>query len=123
MSHNSKETLVPRYLRNGTLKATSEERKGLLSNLDAEDSGGEPPRYEDEKYPRRKRAPLRKNIVARVLGGLVALILGTVFLVLMSKSWCCRICTGRLRDPSRLVNNGTHEFKRTVLIISIDGLR
>ena len=29
----------------------------------------------------------------------------------------------RLMDPSKMLSNGTHEFKRTVLIVSIDGLR
>ena len=120
MSYNLKET------QGGSSKPTPEERKGLLSNFDVEDrDNGEPPRYEDEEYPEpRKHAPLRKKRIACIAGGFITLILGASFLVPLSRAWCCGMgAASRPTDPSKLLSNGTHEFKRTVLIVSIDGLR
>ena len=126
MSYNLKETTVPRYPQDAPSKPTSEERRGLLSNFDIEDcDNGEPPRYEDEEYVEpRGHAALQKGRIARIAGGFIALILGASFLLPMSRSWCGGMgAAGRLRDPSRPLNNGTHDFKRTVLIVSIDGLQ
>ena len=115
MSYNPNGTPAP------SSKPTSEERKGLLSNFDVEDDGG-PPRYGDEEYlGPRERSPLRKSTVPRIVSGFVALIIGIAFFLPMS-SWCGKMAS-RLMDPSRLLSNGTHDFKHTVLIVSIDGLR
>lgn len=126
MSYNLKETSVPRFSQDSSSKHTPEERKGLLSNFDVEDrDSGELPHYEDEEYvsPRRY-TPLQKGRIAWIAGGFIALILGATFLVPVSKSWCGGMgATNGMKDPSRLLNNGTHDFKRTVLIVSIDGLR
>ncbi|KAF9644291.1 Phosphodiest-domain-containing protein [Thelephora ganbajun] len=126
MSYNLKETSVPRYSQGGPSKPTPEERKGLLSNFEVEDrDNGGPPRYEDEEYVTpRERTPLRKRRVAWIAGGFITLILGASFLVPMSRVWCGGMgAAGGPMDPSKLLSNGTHEFKRTVLIVSIDGLR
>ena len=118
MAYNLKE------IQGSPSKPTPEERKGLLSNFDVDDrDNGEPPRYEDEEYAEpRERAPLQKRRILWIAGGLIALILGASFLAPLSRM-CGMGATNRLTDPSRLLSNGTHEFKRTVLIVSIDGLR
>lgn len=125
MSYSLKEIQAPRYSQGGPLRPTPEERKGLLSNFDAEDrDNGEPPRYEDEEHAEpRERTPLRKRRILWIAGGLIALILGASFLTPLSRTWCGKGTTSRPTDPSKLLSNGTHEFKRTVLIVSIDGLR
>ena len=126
MSHHLKGTPVPNPLLNGSLKPAVEERKCLLSNFDTEDhDGGEPPRYQDEEYAApRDCTPLRKRGIARTAGGFIALILCFSFLAPTSRMWCGGMgATNRLMDPSRLLSNGTHGFKPTVLIVSLDGLR
>lgn len=122
MSYSLKEIQSPRYSQDGPSGPTPEERKGLLSNFDVEDrDNGEPPRYEDEEYAEpRERTPLRKRRIAWIAGGLITLILGASFLRPLW-SWCGM--GSRPTDPSKLLSNGTHEFKRTILIVSIDGLR
>ena len=126
MSYNLKRNSAPPYLLGGALKPTPEERKGLLSNSDIGDcDNGEPPRYEDEEYAGpRERTPSRKKKIAGITGGFIALILWASFLVPTSRIWCGGMGTiSRPADPSRLLSNGTHEFKRTVLIVSLDGFR
>lgn len=126
MSYNLNETQVPPYSKDGFSKSIPEERKGLLSNFDVDDrDNGEPPRYEDEEYAEpRARTPLRKKRIAGIAASFIALLLGASFLVPISRNWCGRMgVTSRPTDPSKLLSNGTHEFKRTVLIVSIDGLR
>ena len=123
MSYNLKETSS--YL-GSSLTPTPEEQKGLLSNFDVEDrDNGEPPRYEDEEYAEpRERALLERRRIVRIAGGFVALVLGALFFAPTSGSWCSGMGGARRpTDPSGLLSNGTHEFKRTVLIVSFDGLR
>ena len=120
MSYNLKQT------QDGPSSPTPEERKGLLSNFDIEDhDNGESPRYEDEEHAKpRERTPLRKRRILWIAGGLIALTLGASFLVPLSRTLCGGMgAISRPTDPSKLFSNGTHEFKRTVLIVSIDGLR
>ena len=126
MSYDLNGASVPPYARVGPSKPTPEERKGLLSNFDVDDGDNEaPPRYEDEEYAEpRERTPLRKRKIACIAGGFIALILGASFLAPISRTLCRGMgATSRPTDPSKLLSNGTHEFKRTVLIVSIDGLR
>ena len=124
MSYNLKDTLSPRYSQDGLSRPTPEERKGLLSNFDVEDHNGDPPRYEDDYVEPQGRTPLRKRKIVCVAGSFIALILGASFLMPLSRMWCGGMgATSRPTDPSKLLSNGTHEFKRTVLIVSIDGLR
>ena len=126
MSYNLTDTLAPRYSQGGLSRPTPEERKGLLSNFEVDDhDNGDPPRYEDEEHVEsRGRTPLRKRKIVCIAGSFIALILGASFLVPLSRMWCDGAgATSRLTDPSKLLSNGTHEFRRTVLIVSIDGLR
>ena len=126
MSHNLNGAPAPPYSQGAPSKFIPEERKGLLSHFDIDDGdNGEPPRYEDEEYPEpRGRTPLQKRRIAWIAGGFIALIVGASFLVPMSRVLCGGMgVTSRPTDPSKLLSNGTHEFKRTVVIVSIDGLR
>jgi len=126
MAYDLKGTLVSHRLLNGSLKSTLEERKGLLSDFDAEDrENGELPRYEDEEYAKpRERVPFQKRRITRIAGSLIGLILGVAFLAPMSTMWCGGMgATSRPTDPSKFLSNGTHEFKQTVLIVSLDGFR
>jgi hypothetical protein len=107
-------------------KPTPEEHKSLLSDTDVEDRDHEAlPRYKDEEYPGpRERAPSQESLLVHIARNFIFLIIGATFLVPMLRSWYGRMrVANRLVDPSRLLSNGTHEFKRTVLIVSIDGLR
>jgi len=121
MSYNLNGIPPPSYTKTGI----SEERKGLLSNFDVEDrDNGEPPRYEGEEYPEPGgRTPLWMRGIGWIVGVFVALGLGVSFLTQPSSRCGGMGATGRPTDPSGLLSNGTHEFKPTVLIVSIDGLR
>ena len=124
--YNLNGTPTPPYPQGSSLKSIPEERKGLLSNFDVDDGGnGEPPRYEDEEYANpRERTPLRGRKISCIAASFIALIVGASFLTPLSRTWCGGMgAANRLTDPSKLLSNGTHEFKRTVLIVSIDGLR
>ena len=90
-----------------------EERKGLLSTTDDDYDDG-PEDHSDTKPWKRKK------IVFTAFIFIALLITGVIARALL-----------RTRRPSPrhpftgtvLRSNGTHEFKRTVLIVSIDGLR
>lgn len=90
-----------------------EERKGLLSTTDDDYDDG-PEDHSDAKPWKRKRIVLTAFIfIALLITGVIA-----------------RALLRTTRPPPRhpftgtvLRSNGTHEFKRTVLIVSIDGLR
>jgi len=120
------EGTVSYYSQDKPGKHTPEERKGLLSNFSVGDRrGGKPPSYEDEEHAApRGRTPPQKKGISCITGGLIALILGVSFLSPMSRIWCGGMGSGgQSTGPSGLLSNGTHEFKRTVLIVSLDGLR
>lgn len=126
MSFHLNEIPVPPYTQGGTSKPTPEERKGLLSNFDVDGrDNSELPRYKDGEHPEpRERAPLLKRRIGWIIGVFVALVLGGSFHGQMQRSWCGGMgVANRPMDPSELLSNGTHEFKRTVLIVSIDGFR
>ena len=126
MSYDLNGIPVPPYSQHSPSKSIPEERKGLLSNFDVDDGeNGEPPRYEDEEYAQpQERTPSQKRRVAGIAAGFIALIIGASFLAPLSRTWCGGMsAASRPTDPSKLLSNGTHEFKRTVLIVSIDGLR
>jgi len=110
---------APPYTQCVSSKATPEEGNGLLSNFDADGrDNGELPRYKDGEYPEpRERTSLRKGRIGWIIGVFVALVLGASFHGQMPRSWCDGM--GVMTRPT----DGTHEFKRTVLIVSIDGLR
>ena len=115
-------TLYPRR----PLETYPEESKGLSPNFDVDDRGsGELPHYKDGEYPEsRERTPLQKGRVRWIIGVFVASILVASFHAQMLRNWCAGMgVMNRPTNPSKLLSNGTHEFKLTVLIVSIDGLR
>ena len=89
-----------------------EERKGLLSTDDDYDDG--PEDHSDAKPWKRKKIVFTAFIfIALLITGIIARAL-------------LRTTRPSPRHPftgTVLRSNGTHEFKRTVLIVSIDGLR
>src|SRR5260370_37153446 len=93
-----------------------EERRALLysSNEDIED---------DHKRNTKSEAWPTKNILITALAFIVLLILGTftrTMLCPMPGGWGHSKST---QPGNELFSNGTHDFKQTVLIVSIDGLR
>lgn len=93
-----------------------EERKGLLSGGDNGDYD------EDVKTERNSRQGWSRKKIAGVSLALIMMLLTGTFarrLLLgppqVKNSW--------LFSGDELRSNGTHDFKRTVLIVSIDGLR
>jgi hypothetical protein len=88
----------------------TDERQGLLSGEPAEEA-------ELPEHPLRK-----KRILALIGAGFITLLLAAVFgppLLRASRN-------GKARYPvpgEQLQSNGTHDFRRTVLLVSIDGLR
>ena len=126
MSHNPKEAPIPCHPPNNSAKTMLEERKVLLSDFGVKDGEkGELPHLGDEECPGpRERTPLQKSRIVGMARSLAALVLGTMLLVPMSRSWCGRMsAASQLTDTPKLLSNGTHEFEHTVLIVSIDGLR
>lgn len=100
------------------LSSLSEERKGLLSGVDTLplSEGDEPKRslwWGDSPLP---FGPAR---IAVVIGALIGLVLGGFYW--LSAPPCPARTLHFSGDAIR--SNGTHEFKRTVLLVSIDGLR
>ena len=95
-----------------------EERKGLLADgeLDYHDLEAE------QDTPRWKR---HRKLLGGVAVGLIVLILGAVFAPPLYASARSNpaIRPSDAFDRDRLRTNGTHLFKKTVVIISIDGLR
>src|SRR5258708_28320522 len=92
-----------------------EERRGLLysSNEDIED---------DHKRNTKSEAWPTKNILITALAFIVLLILGTftrTMLCPMPGGWGHSKST---QPGNQLFSNGTHDFKQTVLILSIDDL-
>jgi len=94
-----------------------EERRGLLysSNEDIED---------DHKRNTKPEPWPTKNILITALAFIVLLILGTftrTMLCPMPGRWGQSKSTHS--GSNLLLSNGTHDFKQSVLIVSIDGLR
>lgn len=92
-----------------------EERKALLPS-----GSGEPDNLEDNQDIEDKDGWSSRKITLTALVLIILLITGAFTLMGLCGS------PGRKRQPaasSTLRSNGTHEFKPTVLIVSIDGLR
>lgn len=98
----------------------AEERKGLLSQDDDPYDHDSFEEDDDTRQQTRTRAWSRTRIASVAIALIGLLVTGTFArTVLFAKS---------SRPPApysetALHSNGTHEFKRTVLIVSIDGLR
>ena len=126
MAYNLKGTPVSHCLLDGSLKSTLEEHKGLLLNFDTEDQeNGELPCYEDEEYTKpQERILFQKRRIVWIAGGFIGLILSVAFLAPMLTMWCGRMGAARRpMDPSKFLSNGTHKFKQTVLIMSLNGFQ
>jgi hypothetical protein len=105
----------PSSLRADTFSGQSEERKGLLSGIntpsvsEADTSGSSPPCHQ--------RTCLSFSLIGVLLG------------LILSASYCLYTPPPLANlnnlhfDGQTLRSNGTQEFKRTVLLVSIDGLR
>lgn len=93
--------------------ATPDERRGLLSNVDDIDAV-QPDLEEQPTSP----APSYKRKRFAGFSVLLSLILAATLFELWPRT---RHDTRTRRDA--LYSNGTHEFKKTVLMVSIDGLR
>ena len=101
------------------LSSPSEERKGLLSGVDAlPDSEADEPKL-SQAWFRSTLLSYGPARVAVIVGAVVGLVFG-VFYWLLTPS--CPV-KGLHFNGDTLRSNGTHDFKRTVLLVSIDGLR
>lgn len=92
-----------------------EERKGLLANVD--DSA-------DISEPELQARPLARKRIVVTAAVLIALLVTGAF----ARTLLLSSPVGRQIHPSwftgdEIRSNGTHDFQRTVLIVSIDGLR
>jgi hypothetical protein len=102
-----------------TLSSPSEERKGLLSGVDTLPvSEADEPKLSQAWFDRTllSYGPTR-----------VAVVIGAIFSLVFSVSYWlsappCSVKALHFNGDT-LRSNGTHEFKRTVLLVSIDGLR
>ncbi|KAH7927802.1 Phosphodiest-domain-containing protein [Leucogyrophana mollusca] len=110
MAHsNGKQTIPP---------PDDEERQGLLSAVDAQDND-----QEQDLQDKSESAPHTSNkwkLLAAATGIAVVAALGS--LALWDRARTVPRRTPHF-DKDTVFNNGTHDFKRTVLMVSIDGLR
>ena len=112
-----------------------EERKGLLNNSDNFDddyfeketgSGlyeGKLKRPDDDDPERDSAGWSRGKIVKAAVSLIVLLVLGAFARVLLVSPRPVQDHPNLLFNGDALRSNGTHDFKRTVLVVSIDGLR
>lgn len=101
-----------------------EERKGLLSGTDA-------PLLSSRGHS--NASSIKSNDVLRKRIRTVLFALGGTISLIVTGMYVASLLTGCSKDASEskslhfngqiLRSNGTHDFKRTVLIVSIDGLR
>ncbi|KAF9242638.1 alkaline-phosphatase-like protein [Melanogaster broomeanus] len=94
-----------------------EERRALLSNVDG-DVEVHPKLLNSTSSPPSSKSPLTRNW--KLLASLSALVL-----LGLGGAAYFRMCVSHkpARQRGELFSNGTHEYKRTVVLISIDGLR
>lgn len=118
MAYNPKITM--KNSGNSEIPLDDEERKGLLSNSDREDVL---PQYEDHDFtqPEHRSNAQKKGIIAAA-AGIITLLLCAAVVRPLSRTLCTYYPSSGTSD-SELLSNGTHDFKRTVLMVSIDGLR
>ncbi|KAF8843353.1 Phosphodiest-domain-containing protein [Paxillus ammoniavirescens] len=94
-----------------------EERRGLLSNVDG-DVEVHPVPQKPTSSPAPSHCSLERNW--RLIASLCALVLLTVGGAGYLGTY---VSQNPARQKGELFSNGTHEFQRTVILISIDGLR
>ena len=98
----------------------AEERKGLLSRDDNPyDSGS----FEEDDIQVQPRTWSRKRIASVAIALIGLLVTGTFTRTLLFAKYSRPSAPHNSYSGTALSSNGTHGFKRTVLIVSIDGLR
>jgi hypothetical protein len=97
-----------------------EEREGLLSSGDYPDSSYPPTKCGSSDPPPTSWS--RKKLVATAISLILLLICGAFARSVLFRSQP-RAQTSLHFEGKSLRSNGTHDFKRTALIVSIDGLR
>ena len=99
------------------LSSPSEERKGLLSGVDTLPVSEAEPKL--SPLWRNSTLPFGPARIAVVIGALFGLVLGGLYWLYAPP------CSARALhfNGDTLRSNGTHDFKRTVMLVSIDGLR
>lgn len=102
-----------------------EERRGLLGGAATGWHDDEDQYPAQQLYSEKQQAPLNTWSNSRILGvavGVILLLVGGV--AVKDKLAQLFVPHTPLRfDANEVLSNGTHEFKRTVLLVSIDGLR
>jgi len=84
-----------------------EERRHLLANVDGAD-------VEERPSTSPSPNPTQGTLLASLLAVVLLLLGGIVYFAIHIPT---------TRPGTDLLSNGTHEFKRTVILVSIDGLR
>jgi hypothetical protein len=111
---------IPSHVRSKSslaARAQDEEMKGLLAGVDGSDDHDATPRpISSESWPSNRMA-----IITVVF--LVTLIFGGIFALSFFYTTPERAHPDLDFQGHAVRSNGTHNFKRTVLIVSIDGLR
>lgn len=105
------------HVTKGKHEVLEEERKGLLS----ESSPYHDEDYDDEDIPEVQHKSRRWLYGAAI--GFIVLILGAVFVPPLVRAVRPPPKPVADFDSQKLRSNGTHLFKKTALIVSIDGLR
>jgi hypothetical protein len=95
-----------------------EEREGLLSHSEDEDGLSQCEDLEHIENLTPKRRTFRRNTVLFAVGLIIALV-GSYTL----SPTIIKMCSSSSTNLPVLLSNGTHDFQRTVLLVSIDGLR
>lgn len=110
--------LLPHVRSNSSAKETitEEERKGLLSGVDDSDEHDLPTPQPSESWP-------SKRVAIGASAFLITLIIGGIFSLSFFYTTPSTAHPDQNYQGHAVRSNGTHNFKRTVLIVSIDGLR
>jgi hypothetical protein len=113
-------TILPHSHTKSTLaaeRAEDEERKGLLAGIDASDEHDSNSLLaSSESWPSQRTA-------ATTIVFLITLVFGGIFALSFFYTTPKPAHPDLHFQGQALRSNGTHNFKRTVLIVSIDGLR
>jgi hypothetical protein len=100
-----------------TAKRKDEELRGLLAGVDASDD------HDSSSLPTTSEPWPSKRMAIITVISLIMLIAGGIFALLFFYTTPKRAHPDLDFTGHALRSNGTHNFKRTVIIVSIDGLR
>lgn len=113
----SSSTILPHIHSKPPNALADEERKGLLAGIDASDDI-----HHDNTPPSPQSWPSRRAAILTVIC-LVMLLFGGIFALSFFYTTPKPIHPDLDFQGHTLRSNGTHNFKRTLIIVSIDGLR